>query len=117
MGQTLNRHSLTEAIAKNCLLTSSKSEEVLRVVFAEIESALLLGKSVKFSGLGSFTIKTKKPRYARNFATGEAINVPEQKTISFAPSDKVLNKLNGRSKEDWIKPLSLDKEGWFLLRY
>lgn len=96
MGQTLNRHSLTEAIAKNCLLTSSKSEEILRVVLSEIESALLLGKSVKFSGFGSFTVKMKKPRYARNFATGEAVNVPEQKSISFTPSDKVIDKLNGR---------------------
>lgn len=94
MSETLNRHTLTEAVAKNCLITSSKAEEVLQVVFDEFESAFLKGRIVRFAGFGTFLVKKQKARSRYNFSTGGKINVPEKKTISFLPSKKVLEKLN-----------------------
>ena len=50
------------------------------------EEALERGEEVRVAGFGIFRVINRKPRTAHNPVTGEAVEVPERKGISFIPS-------------------------------
>lgn len=51
-----------------------------------------LVESITFQGFGTFKVKDRAARKARNSRTGEEINVPASKSASFSPAN-ILKKL------------------------
>lgn len=49
---------------------------------------------VKISGFGTLKAVTRKPRFGRNFQTGEIIRVPATRTVRLIPSKLFRNALN-----------------------
>lgn len=49
---------------------------------------------LNISGFGVFTLKKRPARKGRNPKTGEAVDIPARKTISFRPSNLVKQDLN-----------------------
>jgi nucleoid DNA-binding protein len=59
--------------------------EIIDFVFAEIESTLITGDTVRLP-LGVFRIRNRAARIARNPATGEPVKVPAKRVLKFLPS-------------------------------
>ncbi len=55
---------------------------LVKMIAESIES----GEKVTLSGLGTFRVKTRKAKPARNLQTGETVYLPEGRKISFKPS-------------------------------
>ncbi len=70
------------------------AEKAMDAVFASLRSEFLAGHDVTVSGFGSFKVKTRAAHNGRNPKTGEAVMVPEQKTITFKPLAKLKEELN-----------------------
>ncbi|MDD5504176.1 MAG: integration host factor subunit beta [Candidatus Omnitrophica bacterium] len=59
-------------------------EIVQKTIDAMIE-ALSNGKTLELRNFGVFKVKERKGRMGRNPRTGEAVNVPGKKVVSFKP--------------------------------
>ncbi len=84
----MNKSQLGEKVyemhVKKGVDTSKKhSEEVVDFIFDSISSALKKGDEVSIAGFGSFVVKDRKARTARNPKTGEVVQVPAKKVPRF----------------------------------
>lgn len=58
-------------------------------------SVLQSSDKVLLPELGKFEVKLRKARSGVNPNTGEKIEIPEKKTVTFKPSKQLLDDLNG----------------------
>ena len=66
-----------------CLLT-------INAFLAELKAELAAGNSAELRGFGSFVVKKTKGREnARNPKTGEAVQYPDRRKISFVPGKEL----------------------------
>lgn len=59
------------------------AEEVVDLIFDTITGALKNSEEVSVAGFGTFAVKDRKAREARNPRTGEAVKVPAMKVPKF----------------------------------
>lgn len=79
----MNKKELIDVVAEATKLSKKDATVVVDSVFQQITSALSQGKDVKISGFGTFKVKERAERKARNIKTGEEILVPSHKTPVF----------------------------------
>jgi DNA-binding protein HU-beta len=74
--------------------SKASAKRAFNAVGTTIFDALSSGDGVRWSGLGSFKIRQRKPRKGRNPQTGEELQIPARKVITFSPSKALKQKLN-----------------------
>jgi integration host factor subunit beta len=79
----MNKSQLIEALAKSENLALKKAEEIVNMVFMDMEKALINGERVEIRGFGSFKIKNYDGYQGRNPKTGEIIEVSPKKLPFF----------------------------------
>jgi DNA-binding protein HU-beta len=55
---------------------------------------------VPLAGIGTFNVKETKARKGRNPRTGEEIDIPSRKKVSFKASGELMVALNGDASDD-----------------
>lgn len=90
----MNKAQLIDAAVKNSGVTKKDTEAVLNALTAAITEALKEGDKVQLVGFGTFEVKTRNEREARNPRTGEMIKVPACKRPSFNPSKAMKDAVN-----------------------
>ena len=68
--------------------TNLIQQDVLTVVQKTLDyitEALIKGETVELRNFGVFEVKTRKPRRARNPRTGEPVDVPARRVVTFKP--------------------------------
>jgi len=68
---------------KGVEVSKKHAEEVVDFVFDTIADTMKRGDEVSIAGFGSFVVKNRKARQARNPRTGEAISVPAMRVPKF----------------------------------
>lgn len=77
-------------IAGEFELTKKIAGEIVDAVIAKIVQEVKTSEKVRISGLGTFKLKTRAARKARNLQTGEEIQVPAKTVIDFKMAKDVL---------------------------
>jgi integration host factor subunit alpha len=67
-------------------------ETILEILKERLES----GNKVKLSGFGNFVIRNKDVRKGRNPKTGEEMEISARRVLTFKPSQKLKDYINGR---------------------
>ena len=91
----MNKTELIEVVAQKADLKKKDAEAAVNAVFTAFEDALAAGEKVQLIGFGTLEVKTKAARTGRNPATGEAIQIPESKTVKFSAGKALKEKVNG----------------------
>ena len=92
------KQDIVDNVAKATGLTKVEVEAVLNESFSEIISALSNNEKIELRGFGTFSVKHRLPKKARNPKTGEKVNTPEKKTIHFKMSKDLFKKLNNNEE-------------------
>lgn len=79
----MNKAELTAAIAKKAELSKKDAEKALSAVTDVIAEALAAGDKVQIVGFGSFEVRNRPARVARNPRTGEQIKIAASKAPVF----------------------------------
>lgn len=82
----MNRKELTARVAEKTGMLQKEVDQVLGTMIGEIQAQLAQGESVKLQGLGTFEVKARAPRKARNLAKGNTIEVPARRLPGFKSS-------------------------------
>lgn len=96
---------IVEKVYKTAGFTKKEAAELVDSVFQVIKDTLARGEKVKILGFGNFSIRDKAMRMGRNPQTGDSMEIPARRVLTFRPS-QVL-------KEDIINRYShrLDEQG------
>ncbi len=91
----MTKSELVEKIVEaNKLLTRKESEMVVNIVFDAMSEALKQGEKVEIRGFGSFTIREREAREARNPKSGEIVRIPAKKTPFFKTGKELRERVN-----------------------
>ena len=75
-------------------LDSEEVESAVELFFNEIISGLTAGSRIELRGFGSFAVKSRKPRIARNPRTGEKVQIGSRLLPFFKAGKKLNNLIN-----------------------
>jgi integration host factor beta subunit len=74
---------------ENVSLTRKESEAIVNLIFDSMGDALRCGEKVEIRGFGSFTVRERGAREARNPKSGEVVSIPA-KRVPFFKTGKEL---------------------------
>jgi DNA-binding protein HU-beta len=84
-------------VAEKTGLTKKDGEKVVNAMFDTVVETLGKGERVQIVGFGTFEVKVRPARKARNPRTGEPIDIPESKAASFKPGKVLRDALAGEA--------------------
>ncbi len=83
----MTKADLVEAISENTGLSKKEAGVVVDLILENIGRALCSGDKVELRGFGSFKVKERRARKARNPRTGAAVQVPAKRVPYFKASN------------------------------
>ncbi|MDD2714281.1 MAG: HU family DNA-binding protein [Candidatus Wallbacteria bacterium] len=81
----MNKTELIDAIAKRSSLTKKESQNALDAFTDVITNALKKGDKVAITGFGSWEVRARAARTARNPQTKQPVQIPSCKVPKFRP--------------------------------
>jgi integration host factor subunit beta len=91
----MTKSELVEKVVQSHgMLNIKVSEIVVNTIFDSIEEALKSDDKVEIRGFGSFTIRERLGREARNPKTGEVVRIPSKKTPFFKTGKELKERVN-----------------------
>lgn len=82
----MNKMELIHQISVDARVKKSQAVRTVKSLVKSIREAMKSGDKISLAGLGTFRAKPRKARKGRNPKTGETIQIPEGRKISFKPS-------------------------------
>ncbi|WP_426116828.1 integration host factor subunit alpha [Massilia sp. PWRC2] len=86
---SLTKADLADLLFEQVGLNKREAKDLVETFFAEINSALERGESVKLTGFGNFQLRDKAPRPGRNPKTGVEVEIPARRVVTFHASQKL----------------------------
>ena len=74
-------------------------EEAVKQTFEEMAQALEDGKRIEIRGFGSFALRYRAPRTARNPKTGDVVHTEEKYSPHFKPGKELRDRVNAAAQE------------------
>lgn len=96
----LNKIKLADKLAERTGMARSVAYEAVESIFDIIASRVAQGGSVSITNFGSFALRDKSARMARNPQTGDRIQVPPRKAVKFAVSPRLVDFANSANPAD-----------------
>jgi len=80
----LTKADLVDSLANDCELSKRQVGDLVERLLNEIKSALQAGDKVQLIPFGSFVVRDRKAREARNPKTGEKIKIAARRVAAFS---------------------------------
>jgi integration host factor beta subunit len=91
----MTKSELIDKIAEtNGFLNRKESELVVNIIFDSMSEALKEGDKVEIRGFGSFTVREREAREARNPKNGDLVKIPAKKTPFFKTGKELKERVN-----------------------
>jgi nucleoid DNA-binding protein len=84
----MTKADLVEEVSGKTGLTRTDVAVVVDAFLEAVKKSLENGSNIEIRGFGTFKIKQRKARKARNPRTGEEVPVPDRKVPVFRPSNE-----------------------------
>lgn len=91
----MTKAELVDLITDSTGLNRRDTVTVVNLIMENIGGALTAGDKVELRGFGSFKVKSRRSRLARNPRTGDAVDVPAKRVPYFKASNELKDRLNG----------------------
>jgi len=104
----LTKADIVDVIASATGLTKVETEAVVDGFISTVINALKDGKNIEIRGFGSYKVKIRKGRIARNPRTGEQVIVDEHFVPLFKVSKELKTLLNENLKNIQFPNITLD---------
>ena len=95
----MTKADLVEAISDGTGLSKKETGVVVDLILENIGRALCSGDKVELRGFGSFKVKQRRSRKARNPRTGEAVQVPAKLVPYFKASNDLKALVDDKNSE------------------
>ncbi len=82
----MNKVELINRVSTDAHAKKSQVVRTVKALVKVIRETIKSGDKISLAGLGTFRAKSRKARKGRNPKTGDTIQIPEGRKISFKPS-------------------------------
>jgi len=96
----MTKADIVDKVAEGTGLTKLETEAIIEGFFKTVIEALKEGKGIEIRGFGTYKVKKKNSRNARNPKTGEKVFVPEHFVPVFKFSKDFKELVNSGMKEN-----------------
>ena len=96
--KTVTRMDLSEAVFREVGLSRNESAQLVERVLDHMSDALVRGEQVKISSFGTFSVRDKAARMARNPKTGEEVPINPRRVLTFRPSHLMKDRVAAGNK-------------------
>ncbi|MEY3192214.1 MAG: hypothetical protein RL305_813 [Pseudomonadota bacterium] len=83
-------------------LNHAQVERMVELVFKHLGNQLAQGQRIELRSMGSWHVKTRKPREARNPRTGEKVQVGIKRSIAFRMAKDLKFRINSNRTPEEI---------------
>ena len=90
----MTKQGIVNLVAEATGRTKVETETVMNGVMGTIIESLANNERVELRGFGTFGIKHRMPKKARNPGTGEPVYLPERYVPTFKPSKLMRSRVN-----------------------
>ncbi len=87
----MNKNELISAVAEKAGLSKKDAEKALNATIEAITAAVANGEKVQLIGFGTFELRERAAKQARNPRTGETMTVPACKAPAFKAGQAFKN--------------------------
>ena len=95
----MTKQDIINDVSSSTGLTKIETEIIMNGVMSTIINSLANNERVELRGFGTFGIKHRMPKKARNPGTGEPVYLPERYVPTFKPSKLMKSKVNNLSNK------------------
>ena len=99
----MTKADIVDKVALGTGLTKLETEAIIEGFFKTVIEALKEGRGIEIRGFGSYKVKKKNARQARNPKTGEQVFVPEHFVPTFKFSKDFKELVNKGMNEKEVK--------------
>lgn len=92
----MNKNGLISELAARNGMTKKEAEAVLESMKDIITETLAKGEKIQIVGFGTFEVKERAARMARNPRTGEQIKVEASKALAFKAGKELKDAVSGK---------------------
>ncbi len=92
--QVTNRSDLMDIMGTKHNLSPVDAEILVRVILDKMAAALTQGSRIEIRGFGSFELRFRAPRKARNPKTGETVQTEGRHAVHFKPGKEMRERVN-----------------------
>ena len=92
--KNISKSEIIETLSKKINLATPKTKQAVNAIIDSMIDSLASGDRVEIRGFGSFGVRKREPRQARNPRTGESVNVDAQYFVHFKPGEPLREKVN-----------------------
>jgi len=85
----MTKADIVEQISNSTGLTKKDTAMAVEGFIQAVRQALSNGQNIEIRGFGSFKVKSRRARKARNPRTGQAVDVPARMVPTFKPSKEL----------------------------
>jgi len=90
----MTKQEIVDIVSNATGLTKVETEAVMNGIMSTIIDSLAANERVELRGFGTFGIKHRMPKKARNPGTGDPIYLPERYVPTFKPSKLMRLRVN-----------------------
>ncbi len=90
----MTKAELVEIISQQTGVSKKDTGVIVNLIMENIGQALVSGDKVELRGFGSFKVKTRRARLARNPRTGASVDVPAKRVPFFKSSNELKARIN-----------------------
>ncbi len=91
---TLTKAQIVDNLFAENVFTKAESAQIVETIFEIIKQTLEDGDDVLISGFGKFSVKQKNQRRGRNPQTGEPLQLPPRRVVTFKCSGVLRDRIN-----------------------
>ena len=81
----MTKRDIVKTLADKFALSQVDARKIVQGTFDAIVTTLVEQERIELRNFGVFEVKTRKPRRARNPRTGEPVEVPARRVVTFKP--------------------------------
>ncbi len=89
----MTKKEIVTKIADKTDIKQINVKDVVQMTFDAIVESLIKGETVELRNFGIFKVKSRKPRIGRNPKTGETVEIPGKKVVTFKPGLEMKEKV------------------------
>ena len=90
----MRKSDIAKRIAAEALVTPLAAQTAIDILLTEIAEALARGEKVTIRGFGTFSTTQRAARVGRNPRTGEPVDIPASRSVSFKASGMLKDAVN-----------------------
>ena len=94
----MNKSELIAALAEKTEFSKKDAEKALNAFVDAVSASLAKGEKVQLIGFGTFDVKNRPARTARNPRTGAEIKIKASKAPTFKAGKALKDKVNAKKK-------------------